>query len=116
MDALQIERYRHGEIVVDGKRYRQDVILAQDVSLCWQHLTRRHRLPARCIKRLLEQGPDVVIIGLGAGAKLGLTSKAISVLETSGVEWHALPTKNACNLYNRLSQKFKVVALLHVAS
>ena len=115
--APRIQTYKHGRIVIDDRVFEQDlVICGERIHLCWQSYKKKRQLGRKYIKALLEREPQVLIIGLGAGAKLGLTKKAIAYLEESGIEWHALPTKQACKLYNRLSQDRRVVAVLHLES
>jgi hypothetical protein len=115
--SLKIDSYRHGRIEVDGKTYEQDIVIAGDrVQLCYQTYKRKKRLTRSYIEHLLEFEPEILIIGLGAGSKLGLTKKAFALLEESGVEWHVRPTKSAVKLYNKLRREKNVVAVLHLAS
>lgn len=116
MAAPQIEAYRHGHIVIDGKAYKNDVVILPETVRDWQRLKEGHRISGKDIAALLREKPEVLIVGLGAGARLGLTKKAIARLEASGVEWHAFPSKEACKMYNRLSRQRRVVAALHLAS
>ncbi len=116
MAAPQIEAYKHGHIVIDGKAYKSDVVILPQAVRDWRRLKEGHRITGRDIAALLREKPDVLIMGLGAGARLGLTKKAIARLEASDVEWHALPSKEASKMYNRLSWERRVIAALHLAS
>ncbi len=116
MAAPQIEVYKHGHIVIDGKAYKSDVIILPEAVRDWQRHREGHRVTGKDIATLLREKPKILILGLGAGARLGLTKKAIVHLEASGVEWHALPSKEACKMYNRLSREQRVVVALHLAS
>lgn len=116
MAPPQIEAYKHGHIVIDGKAYKTDVVIRPDAVRDWQRLKESHRVTGKDVAALLREKPEALILGLGAGARLGLTKKAIARLEASGVEWHALPSKEACKMYNRLSREQRVVAALHLAS
>ena len=115
--APKIQSYKHGRIVIDDRVFEQDlVICGERIHLCWQSYKKKHQLGRKYVQVLLDRDPQVLIIGLGAGAKLGLTKKAIALLEGSEVEWHALPTKQAAKLYNRLREDKRVVAVLHLES
>ena len=115
--SLKIDSYRHGRIEVEGKVYEQDIVIAGDrIQLCYQPYKRKRRLTRSYIERMLEFEPEILIIGLGAGSKLGLTKKAFALLEESGIEWHVRPTKGAVKLYNELRRDKHVVAVLHLTS
>jgi hypothetical protein len=115
--SLKVDSYRHGRIVVGGTVYEQDIVIVGNrVQLCYQSYKRKQRLNRTYIERLLEFEPEILIIGLGAGCKLGLTKKAFALLEASGIEWHARPTKGAAKLYNELRREKQVVAVMHLSS
>ena len=106
-----------GAILVDGKRYARSVIVhPRGVDLDWPKRHRGRALTGKVIKAWLKHyKPEVLIIGLGAGGtKVALTRKAIARLETSKIQWHALPTKRACEQYQQLCQDQRVVAALHI--
>ncbi|NLS75880.1 MAG: hypothetical protein GXY76_01330 [Chloroflexi bacterium] len=105
-----------GALKVDEQRYTQSVIVhPKGVDLSWPKHQGRS-LTGKTIKAWLERyKPEVLIIGLGAGgAKLALTRKAIARLEAAKVEWHALPTRRACERYQELGQEKRIVAALHL--
>lgn len=117
MGRPQVEFYKHGQILIDGKSYEQDVVICDDrIRLCWQSSKPKRQLGRKYVAELLKCKPDVLIIGLGASAKLGLTRKAIALLEEKKIEWHALPTKNACKVYNKVDNGKSVVAVFHLGT
>ena len=117
MAAPQIEDYEFGHIVIDGQTYTDDVIIRPDgVQVGWEKRSEKHQLTRKDIETLLLEEPEVLILGLGAGARLGLTRKAIACLEASGVDWRALSTRKACKAYNRERKGKRVVAALHLTS
>jgi hypothetical protein len=117
MARPKVEAYKHGQILIDGKSYEHDVVISGDrIQLSLESYKPKKRLGRKYIARLLEHLPEVLIIGLGSGAKLGLSSKAIALLEEKQVEWHALPTKEACKTYNRVDDGRHVVAMFHLGT
>ncbi|RMF61536.1 MAG: hypothetical protein D6748_01405 [Calditrichaeota bacterium] len=65
------------------------------------------------IKELLEHGAQCVVLSRGMLKQLKVPSETIEYLKNRGVEVHILPTKQAVELYNQLSEEKPVGGLFH---
>jgi len=110
----QIDSYHFGEVVVDGKRYRSDVIIFPDrVQPNWWR-EEGHTLAPADIWEVLQNPPEVLVVGLGAYGRMVVPSETRRRLEEAGIQLIALPTEQACRTYNQLSRDRIVVAALHL--
>lgn len=110
----QIESYRFGEVVIDGRRYRTDVIIFPDhVEANWWR-EEGHSVAPVDVWEVLRDRPDVLVVGLGAHGRVVVLPQTRRQLDEAGVQLIALPTEQACQTYNRLSRQRTVVAALHL--
>ena len=109
-----IDSYEFGEIIVDGKSYTSDVIIYPDrIDDKWWR-KEGHKLSVEDIKDIIDAKPELLIVGTGYSGFLEVTSRTKHVLVTNGVELLAANTKKACQKYNELSKKRRVVAAFHL--
>jgi len=110
----QIESYRFGEVVIDGKRYRSDVLIFPDhVEPNWWR-EEGHSLSPVDIWEVLRDRPDALVVGQGAYGCMVVLPETRQRLDEAGIQLVALPTEQACQTYNRLSRDRTVVAALHL--
>lgn len=109
-----IESYSFGEIVVDGKKYTNDVIVFPDrVESDWWR-KEGHSLHPEDIDKVIEESPDILIVGTGAYGRMKIPSETRKYIESNGIELIAKKTEAAFKAYNELSNSKKVVAALHL--
>lgn len=65
------------------------------------------------VEELLERGASVVVIGRGFHERLEVQPETLRMLEEKGVSVHAEQTEQAIRLYNELSERERVGALIH---
>jgi len=109
-----IDSYDFGKIVVDGKTYNSDLILFEDrISSNWWRKS-GHRLIPEDIKEILEDKPEILIVGTGAFGYMIVSDETKKVLRENNIELISQKTKEACKTYNKLSKDKKVVLALHL--
>ena len=110
-----IEDYSFGTVRVDGKRYNKDLIVyPENIHSSWWR-KEGHRLRIEDIAGVLEDPPEVLVVGRGASAQMVVDPEVVRELEARGVELVAEPTEKACASFNDLSREGKrVVAVLHL--
>jgi hypothetical protein len=109
-----IDSYSFGSIVIDGKKYRKDLIIFPErIKENW--LRRRgHLLTEEDIREILDYGPEVFIIGTGANGLMKVDEKVIEKLETAGIEYMIKKSGDAVDEYNRVHGDKKTVCALHL--
>lgn len=65
------------------------------------------------VEELLERGASVVVIGRGFHECLEVQPETLQMLEDRGISVHTGQTEEAVRLYNELSEREKVGALIH---
>ena len=109
-----IDSYKFGRIEIDGKAYTQDlIILPEGIQESWWRKD-GHGLCPDDLEKVMGIGPGTVIIGCGANNVLKVPEKTREWIEEKGAKLIALPTADACDRYNEISGKGKVIAGLHL--
>jgi len=110
-----IESYGFGRIVVDGKEYTTDLIIFPDwVKAGWWR-KEGHRLYIGDLEEVVEEQPEVLVVGTGYSGLLKVPAETKKYLEEEGIEIIIQPTKQACETYNKLIQSGKkAVAAFHL--
>ena len=110
-----IESYDFGRIVVDRKEYTTDLIIFPNrVKAGWWR-KQGHRLDIEDIEEVVEERPQVLIVGTGYSGLMKVPAETKRYLEEQGIELIIQPTKQACETYNELIQSGKrAVAAFHL--
>ncbi|MEW6173339.1 MAG: Mth938-like domain-containing protein [Bacillota bacterium] len=110
---MKISSYGFGEVVVDGKRYTEDIIIfPQRVAEWWRK--QGHVVEIADLKEAILVKPQVVILGTGAYGAVRIRPEVEKYLNSENVRLIALPTREACARYNELHKQNLVVAALHL--
>jgi len=111
----KIERYSFGSISIDGRRYDRDLIIYPEVIQTGWWRKEGHRLHLEDIRGVLENPPEVLVVGCGESGGMTVDPEVAAALERLSVELVAEPTKSACKRFNELSREGRrVVAALHL--
>lgn len=108
-----IESYKFGEIVIDGKSYRHDVILALNKVITNWEREEGHLLKAADLKNALKEKPKVLIVGTGYEGCMKIDSSVKFLCESKGIKLIAQKTKDAVNTFNSMVRE-GIVAALHL--
>ncbi len=110
----RIDSYHFGQIVVDGKKYSSDVIIFPErVQAAWRRKKSHELLPDE-VSQIIAESPEVLIIGTGAMGQMRIASEATQLVEAQGIRLIAVPTGEACDIYNQISSSEKTIAALHL--
>jgi hypothetical protein len=114
MAGPKIESYQFGEIVIDGRRYSADVIIYPDrIDSQWWRKEGHSLVPAD-LWEVLQAPPEILVIGQGSPGRMDVPAETRRKFEEAGIEVIVEPTTQACDTYNRLRGKRRVVAALHL--
>jgi hypothetical protein len=110
-----IQSYHFGEIKIDGKTYTSDVIIYPDrVESSWWRKTSHELGPDDLPDQVVKQRPDVILVGTGSPGLMKVLPDVKKLIESKGIKLLVEDTRKACETYNQLSKKQKVIALLHL--
>ncbi len=111
---MHIDSYDFGQIVIDGRTYRQDLLIVegQIKSDWWRQ--EAHLLQAADLVEVLVAAPEVLVVGMGQPGRMQVDKEVSHYLKEKGIELIAVPTAEACRLINALAGKRRVAAALHL--
>ncbi|MEM2482750.1 MAG: Mth938-like domain-containing protein [Candidatus Nezhaarchaeales archaeon] len=110
---MHIDEYEFGKIVIDRRKYNRDVIItSKNVREWWR--VKGHEVCVKDLEVIENEDLEVLIIGTGYFGIVKVLPEVEEWAEKKGVELIALPTREACNLYNEKSREKKVIAALHL--
>ncbi|MCM8766133.1 MAG: MTH938/NDUFAF3 family protein [Candidatus Omnitrophica bacterium] len=110
----KVEGYRFGEILIEDKLYRSDLIIyPHKIDASWWRKA-GHILCLEDIKEVLAEKPEVIIIGTGAAGLLSVLEEVKEKTKALGIELVIHPTDKACQEYNKISKEKKTIACLHL--
>ena len=114
MSSPKIDKYKFGQIAIDGEIYNKDVIiLPQRVIAGWWR-REGHALHPEDLEAVIEEAPDVLCVGQGAYGRMRVTVEAREALKAAGIELVSEDTESACQRYNQLREQCKAAAALHL--
>jgi hypothetical protein len=112
---MRIDSYSFGVMKVDGKEYRQDLIVFPDkVRSSWRR-RQGHSLAIEDLQDILEFKPELLIIGTGDSGMMEIPAATEKSLQDAGIEVIAQNTGQACSIFNEQIEKGrKVVGAFHL--
>jgi len=112
--GIKIEGYRFGEVLIGGKRYTEDVIVFEDrVRPKWWRKS-GHLVGLDDLREALAAEPEALIVGTGTQQCLKVAPEVVAHTNKAGIELLAFDTRTACQTFNHLRGKRRIVAVLHL--
>jgi len=107
--SMVVEKYSFGRIRVHGKTYTNDVIVTPEKVVCEKWWRREgHMVFLEDIKSyVVEYSPRILVFGTGYYGRVQVREEVYSFLEEKGIETHALPTREAVELFNEIARREK---------
>ena len=110
MSTPKIESYSFGEIVIDGRRYRRDLIVYPDhVGGQWWREA-GHSLLLEDFWDVLKIRPEVLIVGQGSLGQMTAPLAVRNQLSSHGVQLIAEDIAHGCDINNHLNGQRRVTA------
>jgi len=112
---MKIDSYKFGRIIIDGVPYTSDVILHPDhVEGNWWR-KEGHKLLVEDIEKAVERDkPEVLVVGTGKFGAMSIPEETKEYLQSKGIELIAAKTDKACQAYNQLYLKKRVLGAFHL--
>ena len=114
MSTPNIDSYRFGRIVIDGKPHTKDVIILPDRVIAGWWRKEGHRLLPGDLEEVLVARPDLLVVGQGVYRRMSVPDQVRQALDQAGIELVAQSTKQACDTYNQSRGQRTVAAALHL--
>ena len=111
-----IESYDFGEIMINGRRYFNDLIVFPDRVLTGWWRKEGHKLCVDDLKEVIRERPEVLIVGTGYAGLMKVPDEVKERLKSLGIKVIVEPTREACRTYNAMmkSEGKRVIAALHL--
>jgi hypothetical protein len=109
-----INSYSFGSIEVNGRTYKNDLIIFPErvMSNWWRK--EGHMLNLEDLEEVIEERPEVLIIGTGHNGAMQVPEEVVGDLKRQGIEVIVENTRKAYKTYNDMSAKRKCAAALHL--
>ena len=114
MGIPQIRSCKFGTVEIDGKEYRQDVILLPNRVIPNWWRKEGHSLCLEDLQTVLAETPEILIVGLGHDSRMRIPDETKDLLREANIELQALPTAEACERYNQIARSRRTIAALHI--
>ena len=111
-----IEKTTFGSMTINGRVYTTDLMIFPDGSIVDQWWRAKgHRLALADIAVLVDQGPALIIAGMGIYGRMKSEKGLQEVLANNGIELITAWTKAAADHFNMVvSQQSNVAACFHL--
>lgn len=119
MPKPKFDRTWFGGVSVDGKEHYDVIVVGEkvldreDIVPGWFEGRTHHIVYEHELKKLLEERPEVIIIGSGQDGVLRVPAEVEEAVRKKGIGLVVLETPEAIKEYNRLSATKRVNALIH---
>ncbi len=111
---MHIDNYEFGSITIDGRTYRNDLLIwPGHLKSDWWRLE-GHLLQLPDVAEALVSKPQVLVVGTGAYGNMAIDSELAAYLKDQGIDLIARPTQEACSYLNESSGKRLLAAALHL--
>lgn len=116
---VKIDNLSFGSIIIDGKKYRHDVIIYPNGEVKRRKggffMFGGHTIKREEVEELCNSNPEVVIIGTGTSGKAKLSEEGKSLLKSRGLEVFEASSYEASKKFNELvGLGKKVGAIFHI--
>ena len=110
-----IENYSFGKILINGKEYNSDLIIFKDHIYDNWWRKEGHNLCINDIKEVINEKPDILIIGTGYFGLMKVPKEIIENIKSLGIGQVIIKkTGDAYTEYNKLYKKNNIIAALHL--
>ena len=111
---MHIDNYEFGQIVIDGRTYRQDLLIwPGHIKTDWWR-TDSHLLQIADVFEALAAHPQVLVVGAGQPGRMQVDPALAAHLQEQDIELVVKPTREACLVINQLPGQRRWAAALHL--
>jgi hypothetical protein len=117
--VAKIDELIFGSIIVEGKKYRRDILLFADGTVKKRRggflMFGSHKIKKQELEELSQGQPEIIIVGTGTNGAAHIAPEAESWAKGKNLSLLVQPSYDAVARVNELAeQKKKVAALIHI--
>lgn len=114
-----IDKLSYGSIIIDGKKYRRDVLIFADGTVKKRKggffMFGSHNIKKKEIEELIQGEPGVIIVGTGTDGVANVAADVESWAKEKNLSLMVQPSSDAVAKLNELTeQKKRAAALIHI--
>lgn len=115
----KIDELTFGSIVVEGKKYRRDILIFTDGMIKKRKggflMFGSHKIKRQELEELTQSQPEIIVVGTGTDGVATMTPETESWVKEKNLNLLVKPSYDAVARLNELvEQKKKVAALIHI--
>ena len=116
---VKIDELTFGSIVVEGKKYRRDILIFTDGTIKKRKggflMYGNHKIKRHELEELSQGQPEIIIVGTGTDGAAHIAPEAESWAKGKNLSLLVQPSYDAVTKLNELAeQKKRVAALIHI--
>lgn len=112
---MNITAYRFGQVDIDGRPHRSDVIITPERVLDPWWRKAGHSVAVADLADVIAAKPAILVVGTGYFGRMAVSEAARRYLEAQGIRVRPARTRRAVKNFNRLQEQHaRVVAALHL--
>jgi hypothetical protein len=116
--VARIDELIFGSIVVEGKKYRRDVLIFADGTVKKRKggflMFGSHEIKKRELEELSQSQPEIIIVGTGTDGAAHIAPEAESWAKGKNLSLLVQPSYDAVARINELVEQKKIAALIHI--
>ncbi|UCD20511.1 MAG: hypothetical protein JSW08_01890 [archaeon] len=103
---MKIDSYSFGVITIDGKTYKEDVIILPNNQIVERPLPKgTHIVTSQEISILVKEKPVIIVVGTGESGIAKIEDDARGLVENSNIKLIVQPTGQAINAFNEIKER-----------
>ncbi len=114
----KIDELTFGSIIVEGKKYRRDVLIFADGTVKKRKggflMFGSHKIKKQELEELSQGQPETIIVGTGTNSAAHIAPEAESWAKGKNLSLLVQPSHDAVAVVNELGEQKKVAALIHI--
>jgi hypothetical protein len=112
---MKIDRCSFGSLVINGKTYRDDLIILPDGKILkpwWRK--RGHQVNMEDLQELIDSSPEIIVVGTGVSGRVVPAKNIEADLAKLSIKFIALPNEKAINVFNQLAAEKRTGGGFHL--
>ena len=114
-NKIKIDRCSFGSLVINGKTYRDDLIILPDGKILkpwWRK--KGHQLTMSDLQELIDSSPEIIVVGTGVSGRVIPDNNLEADLAKLSIGFIAVPNEEAIKVFNQLAPEKRIGGGFHL--